>query len=252
MTICVMLREEQGDIIRELKKLGQSTGVDIDLEDGGTSGLELESKQSWIGRTETLIEIVEKVKVLEESIGKIGGKPGIHGNGQENDTLVGEEMFLSKENKQPQKRTQQDDIAMSEVGPQLGLRRQEKKPQKAPLPVMHKRKRKGADGDIVSGVRKQDDGASIVTHHQNKRGSKKEVPNSQSADEAEEIGNNDGGEEYQDTGGDWREEEGGEEEEETENRIKSPAEKRRKAMSVPIIDKKKLTGRRVLQGKLHK
>jgi hypothetical protein len=242
MTICVMLREEQGDIIRELKKLGQSTGVEIDLEDGGTSGVELESKQSWIGRTETLNEIVEKVKVLEESIEKIGKKLGIHGNDQENGSPVGE----------PRKRTQQDDIAMSEVGPQLGFRRQEKKPQKAPLPVMHKRKRKGADDDIVSGVRKQDDGASPITHHQSKRGSKKEVPNSQSADEVEEIDNNDGGEEYQETGGDWREEEGDEDEKETENQIKSPAEKRRKAMSVPIIDKRKPTGRRVLQGKAHK
>lgn len=246
MTICVMLREEQGDIIRELKKLGQSTGVDIDLEDGGTSGVELESKQSWMGRTETLNEIVEKVKILEESIEKIGERLGIHGNDQENGSPIGEEMFLSKENKQPQKRTQQDDIAMSEAGPQLGLRRQEKKPQKAPLPVMHKRKRKGADDDIASGIRKQDNGASPVTYYKSKRGSKKKVPNSQSADEAEEIDNNDGGEKYQEVGGDWREEEGDEKEEETENRIKSPAEKRRKAMSVPIIDKRKPTGRRVL------
>ncbi|RPB17488.1 hypothetical protein P167DRAFT_767 [Morchella conica CCBAS932] len=252
MTICVMLREEQGDIIRELKKLGQSTGVDIDLEDGGTSGVELESKQGWMGRTETLNEIVEKVKILEESIEKIGERLRIHGNDQENGSLIREQMFLSKENKQPRKRTQQDDIAMNEAGLQLGFRGQERKPQKAPLPVIHKRKRKGADDDIISGVRKQDSGASPVTHHKSKRGSKKEVPNSQSADEAEDIDNNDGGEEYQEIGGDWREGEGDEEEEETESRIKSLTEKRRKAMSVPIIDKGKPTGRRVLQRKAHK
>lgn len=264
MTICVMLREEQGDIIRELKKLGKSTGVVIDLEDGGTSGTELEAKQSWEERIGTLNGIVEKVKSLEESIERMKEGLEIRGDGQESGSPVGEES-LTNENKQPQERTQQDDIVMSEAGPQQGSRKKEKKQQKAPLPaVIHKRKRKGVDDNVVSGTRKhtlpvdppntskQVGGTSQIIHPQSKRGSKKEVPNSQSADEVEENDDNAGGEKYQgETGGDWQEEEGDDYEEQTENKIKSLAEKRRKAASVFIIDKRK-TGRRGLQGKTHK
>ncbi|KAL7275267.1 Protein Mis18-alpha [Rhizina undulata] len=66
MTMCVMLREEQGDIIREVKKLGMATGVEVTLEeDEDKIRFDDEAGRGW---KEKLEGLGEKVQTLEELI----------------------------------------------------------------------------------------------------------------------------------------------------------------------------------------
>lgn len=276
MTICVMLREEQGDIIRELKKLGASTGFDVDLEDGGTGGDGSDTRDDWKEKVQALDELMEKIKSLEETVERM--KMGSANEGKAKDhapaiqeVLGGRANVVSEDHqgeeelgvlKEPRRRKQSDDIVTSGflLQPLLASRRQEKKANRTPPPV-YKRKRKSTNESAIAtaaGKQVHVDQSSTVagnprprSQSQSRRKSKKEVPNSQSADEAEasveEIPgplfrasvNNDECEEG--------EEEGEEEDEIEEDRIKSPAEKRRKGIAVSIVSKKEVAGRRVSQ-----
>lgn len=237
MTICVMLREEQGDIIRELKKLGAATGIDMDLDEGEA----VAAKESWREKVDALDGVVKKVKELEERVEEMRRQLEI--KAQEF-----EERLPLKENKLPRKKIYDDFVVGDLIYPPP--RRQEKdkdkKAQKAtpPAVVMNKRKRKpGTETATTATAGKLlyiDLSNDEYTPAPGKPKSKKEVPNSQSADE-------DDGEYQDEQGNDEQEEE--EEEEEIEDKVKSPAEKRRKGIAVSIVSQKEVAGRRVSLGR---
>lgn len=279
-----MLREEQGDIIRELKKLGAATGVDVDLEDGGTSGDSLDAKESWREKVQALDELLRKVKSLEEAIEGLRMRLGDEGKGGDPEVTMQRELKEGgavleepkdkerpKASKEP-RRKKLPDIVASDLVPQppLALRQQEKKVQRATLPpqssALNKRKRKSTSENTAAAAGKQiyvdlsntpDEDFERLTPPpppllQLRRKSKKEVPNSQSAGEEEApleltglaYKSINNNEEHEEV-----EEVVVEEDEVEEDQIKSPAEKRRKGVAVSIVSKKEVVGRRASQGK---
>ncbi|KAL0639239.1 hypothetical protein Q9L58_001700 [Maublancomyces gigas] len=72
-TVCVVLREEQSIIIRELKKLGAVTGVDVDLEDG-TNGERLYVRGSWKAQTQVPDSESDRVESTAQEKTKSGNK----------------------------------------------------------------------------------------------------------------------------------------------------------------------------------
>jgi hypothetical protein len=261
MTICVMLRDEQGDIIRELKKLGVATGFDIDLEDGGTSGDGLDAKDDWKEKLQTLDGLLKKVKSLEAIVGRMRSeneeKAKDGGSMIQQVLREGEEVVLEenqdeeklKVTKEPRRKRQPIDLVMNDTSQQ---------PPPAPRRQgVNKRKRKSAD-EYVAAVDKQTHANTNTTEESPKPQAqsqfqhkpKKEVPNSQSVDEDElvevpdpsykaGVKNNEECEKVVETV----------DEEEIENQAKSPSEKRRKSIAVSIIPKKEVVGRRVSQGR---
>lgn len=238
--MCVVLREEQMIIIRELRKLSAVTGVGLDLEDSGAGGEKVYIGGGWTEETQALDECLEDVgcvlggtedeqreKVREASVLRLG---------------LGEEM-LSKELKGKGKPGRKKGRA-SLSGPPTAPQQQEKKSQRAPAQSVtaHKRKRKSDLENYVATADKQMECIDLISpgdseslpQSRPRHTVQKEVPNSQSA--GEEEAHVEPAKNSPERGGFDSYEEHGEESETTEEEvdaIKSPAEKRRRAAIIP-------------------
>lgn len=252
-TMCVVLREEQMIIIRELMKLAAETGVCVDLEDGGAGGETLRIGDGWkettqaldghlentecdVGENEKAREAVVRLELGEEMVPKETKGKGKPGKGKGRLSTGG----------------------LPTVSPQ-----NEKKPQRAPPPpsvAVGKRKRGSGPvdpvvataGKHVDPVALEMDFESPPPRPQPRYKPQKEVPNSQSTGEEEadvEPAKNPPKRGGFDSYGEYEEEEGTTDEEEEVNAIKSPAQKKKKAVAIP----KKGVSRRVSHPrKVHK
>lgn len=253
--MCVVLREEQTIIIRELMKLATETGVCVDLEDGGAGGETLYIGDGWKETTQALdghlknteCDVGENKKAREAAAVRLE---------------LGEEM-VPKETKGKGKGKGR----LSTAGLPTVPLQNEKKPQEAPLPpsvVVGKRKRGSGPVDpVVATAGKhvgyidpaalEMDSDSPPPRPQLRYKPQKEVPNSQSTGEEEadvESAKDPPKRGGFDSYGEHEEEEGTTEEEEEVNTIKSPAQKKKKkAVAIP----KKGVSRRVSHPrKVHK
>lgn len=238
-------------IIRELRKLANGTGVDVDLEDGGVGGETLYIGDGWKDTTQALDGHLENIECDNEDKAREATVVRLE---------LGEEM-VPKESKgkgKPGKgRGRPSTSSLPTVPPQ-----NEKKSQRAPPPppvAVGKRKRGSGLGDsVVATAGKHIDlvapemDSESPPRPQVRYSLKKEVPNSQSTGEEDTYVESAKGPPKRggfDSYGEHEEEEGTTEEEEEVNAIKSPAEKKRRAAAIP----KKEVSRRVSHPrKVHK
>lgn len=228
-------------IIRELRRLAAVAGVDVDLEDSGAGGEKVYIGGGW----------TEEAQALDEDLGDAGCVFGAaedeeREKGREASVLrlgLGEEM-LSKELKGKGKLGRKKGRP-SLSGPPTAPQQQEKKlPRALSQPVTaHKRKRKSdLENSIVATADKKMEYIDLVApkdsesppQSRSQHTMQKEVPNSQSASEeeahvepAKHLPKRGGFDSYEE-----HEEESGTTEEEVDA-IKSPAEKRRRAATIP-------------------
>lgn len=261
--MCVVLREEQSIIIRELKKLGAVTGVDVDLEDG-TNGERLYVRGNWKEQTQVPDGGSDKVDPTAEE----KTKPGNKGRERDRKTMgrleLGEELVPQEPKSKGKSGTRSGSAAARDIQPVP--RRQGKGSQRTPITppppsaAVNKRKRKsdvetsvvtvaGKQAEFIDFIGEYDDHSSLPKPW-SRRSLQREVPNSQSAGEEEahvEPGKERGGfssyEEHEvaeEVTEEEEDEEGEEDEEEEEEWIKSPAEKKRRGVA-PVLRKEVLT-----------
>lgn len=193
MTMCVMLREEQGDIIREVRKVGASAGVDVDLEDPG----EAEARESLKDKVELLDTVQQKVRDLESAVGEIVAF-----------------------NKRTEAISRLLEHSSYEIMAEMGGGKKEDSLKPPSSLQSNKRKRKSAQGLSPSEPSKDvvDLSRDLSERPPSRPQPKQEIPNSQSTEEVEipvEIRSEEGEDEDED--------------EDEDVRIKSPAERRRRA-----------------------
>jgi hypothetical protein len=184
-----MLREEQGDIIREVRKVGASAGVEVVLEDPG----EAEARENLKEKIELLNTIQQRVWDLESTVSEV---------------VAAKEKTAAMTNKSPEHpsykiMSEREVEGMKEDSPKITSlqpnKRKRKSAQGIPAP--------GSPYLVIDLSRNTSQRPPSLPKH------KQEIPNSQSPDEPELL----------------VESESGEDEDDEDVRIKSPAERRRRA-----------------------